>query len=157
MWRVNRFILLFSLIGLSVFPLAAQVLEQSEEAFSQAQAGNKPVLLVFAGSDWCAPCMRFEKQVLQTGAFQTYMQQSLVVLRADFPQRKKISHALRQQNDALAAEYNPTGEFPYLVLLRADRSVVTVVPYHDEPVQIFMAHLNALIDHERASDLQTSN
>ncbi|HCQ12673.1 thioredoxin family protein, partial [Flavobacterium sp.] len=34
-----------------------------EEAKIEAAKENKQILLVFSGSDWCAPCMKLEKNI----------------------------------------------------------------------------------------------
>ena len=34
-----------------------------EEAKKQAAADNKNILLVFSGSDWCAPCIKLDRNV----------------------------------------------------------------------------------------------
>ncbi|HEY9044854.1 MAG TPA: thioredoxin family protein [Ohtaekwangia sp.] len=120
------------LIGVSAVTATAQVQQQADEAFRIASEMKRPVLLVFAGSDWCAPCIRFEKKILQEKAFQDFASENLVILEADFPQRKKLADEIKQQNERLADRYNPSGQFPYLVLLRVDRSVLSPLHYTNE-------------------------
>ena len=40
-----------------------------EEAKTQAMNENKNILLVFSGSDWCAPCIKLDKTVWQSEEF----------------------------------------------------------------------------------------
>lgn len=113
-----------------------QIEHNAEEAFRIASETDKPVLLVFAGSDWCAPCIRFEKQVLSENSFLEFAKENLVILKADFPQRKKLPLSEQEQNDTLAEQYNPKGVFPRLLLLRVDKSVLSVLSYTNQtPVE----------------------
>lgn len=131
-------ILLIIFFPLSSASLPAQIHDDPVEAFAEAQASDKVVLLVFAGSDWCAPCIRFERNVLSHESFLSYAADKLVILRADFPQRDKFSEDLRAKYDALAEQYNPKGLFPHLVLIRPDRSMLGTLTYSDEDVDDFV-------------------
>jgi len=109
-----------------------QIERDAEVAFRVANETQKTILLVFTGSDWCAPCMRFEKQVLSEYGFLEFARENLVILKADFPQRKKLSPEEEVQNDKLAEQYNPKGIFPRLVLLREDKSVLSLLHYNNQ-------------------------
>jgi thioredoxin-related protein len=119
----------------------AQVFETQEEAFSSASNTNKKILLIFSGSDWCAPCVQFDKTILSTNTFKDFATTNLIVLKADFPQRKKLSKETQAQNDALAERYNPSGQFPELVLLRSDKSVVTKLVYNNQSPDQFISEI----------------
>lgn len=151
-------ITLLFLIGLlGSVRVNAQIVEDANAAFKMAEANNRYILLVFAGSDWCAPCMRLEKKVLSQKSFQNFAAQKLLVLEADFPQRKKISPAMQKQNEALAERYNPQGIFPYLLLLRPDGSVITHILYRDETPAEFIETVSRYIDHEQVQGVQATN
>ena len=108
---------------------------------SPADTTLRPVLLVFAGSDWCQPCIRFEKKVLSDSAFLSFAQTSLNVVKADFPQRKKLLPAQRRENELLAERYNPEGKFPHVVLIRPDGTVLAVLPSDAENGAAFVAQI----------------
>ena len=74
-------------------------------------------LLIFSGSDWCLPCIRFERAVLQDSTFIAFSEEYLIIEKADFPQHKKLSKEQIQHNEALAEKYNPQGYFPHVLLL----------------------------------------
>lgn len=74
-------------------------------------------LLIFSGSDWCLPCIRFERKVLQDTAFIAFGDKYLLIEKADFPQHKKLSKEQVRHNEALAERYNPQGYFPHILLL----------------------------------------
>lgn len=88
-------------------------------AFERAGKENKAVLMDFTGSDWCGWCIRLDKEVLSTVAFDTYAKKNLVLLKLDFPRGLKQSDAEKQQNQALSAKYRISG-FPTIVVARAD-------------------------------------
>lgn len=75
---------------LSIF-LIAQVawLGNFNEAQQQAKQTHKMILVNFSGSDWCGPCIRLRKEILETTEFDSYAQDHLVLVRADFPRQKK--------------------------------------------------------------------
>ncbi|MBS1510833.1 MAG: thioredoxin family protein [Bacteroidetes bacterium] len=90
-----------------------------DEARVQAKKENKAILLNFSGSDWCIPCIKMHSEVFSDPAFEKYAADNLVLVNADFPRNKKNQLNKEQQkiNDALADKFNPTGAFPFTVLL----------------------------------------
>ena len=129
-------------------PLFAQIHDDPAVVFNEAAKSGKHVLLIFSGSDWCAPCATFHGEVLSTGTFLEYAASHLILLRADFPQRNGLARGMRDQYEALAEQYNPQGEFPRIVLLRPDRSLLATLPYKYQPVDEFIAMLDAALNHE---------
>lgn len=90
-----------------------------EEAKKIAKENDKNIILVFSGSDWCAPCIKLEIEILETKEFQEYAKEHYVLLKADFPRKKKnaLPEALENQNKKLAETYNKRGNFPLVVIL----------------------------------------
>ncbi|MEN7546658.1 FAD:protein FMN transferase [Rapidithrix thailandica] len=130
---------------LSTQALLGQVFHSADTAFLQASEKNQAVLLVFSGSDWCAPCIRFDKTILQNEAFQHFSQSTLTILKADFPQRKKLSKHIREQNDQLAETYNPQGYFPHILLLNSNRTVIQTLSFQNQTPREFIEQLQALL------------
>ncbi len=97
-----------------------------EEATKQAKDENKVILLNFAGSDWCAPCIKLTREVFDQSEFLDYAKENLVLVRADFPRLKKnqLSKEQVKHNEALADKYNPQGKFPLTLLVNAEGVVV---------------------------------
>ena len=89
------------------------------EAKSLATENNKTIVLVFQGSDWCGPCIKLDKEIWHTDEFKTYAKDHFVMLKADFPKRKKNALSKEQQdhNNKLAESYNKNGYFPLVVVL----------------------------------------
>ena len=139
-------ILLYIFLLLSAVNAPCQAYEKADDAFAKSKEQRLPVLLIFSGSDWCNPCIRFQNTVLNDHAFKDFAEKSLVILIADFPQRKKISAELVKQNEELAEQYNPAGIFPRLVLLRPDRSLISAVDYSNQTAQVFIRDLTKLLE-----------
>jgi thiol-disulfide isomerase/thioredoxin len=140
-----RTILLSCFLMISIISWG-QIQTDAEEAFKISSETHKPVLLVFAGSDWCAPCMRFEKTILKESTFQHFASDNLVILKADFPQREKLPMSVQEQNEKLAERYNPKGIFPAFLLLRDDRTVLSSsLQFHNQSSTEFITEIKSLL------------
>lgn len=116
----------------------AQTTTNQAEAIRWAKEKDKAILLVFSGSDWCQPCIRFDKNVLQEKAFQNYVEDALIVLKCDFPQRSQLSKETLQQNEALAERFNSKGEFPKLLLLDNTFEPIATLTYKSQATTQFI-------------------
>lgn len=89
-----------------------------KHAQTEAKQNHKHILISFSGSDWCGPCIRTHKEILDKEAFGDYADKNLVLVRADFPRLKKNQLPAEQmkKNNDLAVKYNPEGDFPLTVL-----------------------------------------
>ena len=85
----------------------------------EALKDNKNILLVFSGSDWCAPCIKLDNTVWKSEAFKTEADKNWVIYKADFPKKKanQLSPELTESNNKLAEKYNKDGSFPLVILL----------------------------------------
>jgi len=99
-----------------------------DKAKQIAKSEHKLILLNFSGSDWCIPCMKLRTDIFDSDAFMKYAKDNLVLLNADFPRKKKdeLSNEQQKENDALAAKYNPEGEFPFTILLDSNGNKLKV-------------------------------
>jgi len=95
-------------------------------AQKQALQEHKLILINFSGSDWCGPCIRLRKEILESSTFESYASDHLVLVRADFPRQKKdqLSKEQVKLNEALADKYNPDGKFPYTLLVDENGKVL---------------------------------
>lgn len=109
------------------FSAQAQLWEDSfENALVKADTEDKPIVLVFSGSDWCGPCIRFKKKILESEEFVGFASDNYVLYNADFPKKKKNSLPSEKldSNKGLAEKYNPKGYFPLVVVLDKNESVL---------------------------------
>ncbi|WP_246229605.1 thioredoxin family protein [Mucilaginibacter humi] len=70
---------------------AATWLGNFKTASDEAVKSHKLILVNFSGSDWCGPCIRLRKEILESSNFTNYASTHLLLVRADFPGRRKIS------------------------------------------------------------------
>ena len=112
-----------------------------------AAAESKPIILVFQGSDWCAPCIKLDRQIWSTEIFKKYAKENYVMLQADFPKRKKnaLSETLTISNAKLAETYNKNGIFPFVVVLDANGTVLGETSYKKTTPENYIKELNSFI------------
>ena len=82
--------------------------------------------MIFAGSDWCGPCIKLDNVVWKSEAFKLESEKSWVIYKADFPKKKanQLSAELTESNNKLAEKYNKSGSFPLVVLLDKTGKVI---------------------------------
>lgn len=102
-----------------------------EEAKSKATKESKNIILVFSGSDWCAPCIKLEKTIWQSDVFAKESAENWVLLKADFPKKKNnlLSEDQTLHNAKLAEKYNPEGSFPKVVILNSQGKILGILGY----------------------------
>lgn len=117
-----------------------------EKATSKAEKEQKNIIMVFAGSDWCAPCIKLEKNILESDGFKKYASQHWVLLKLDFPKRKQNQLSKEQQayNDTLAEKYNKKGYFPLVLVLNKKGDILGETSYKDISPQSYVDELIAL-------------
>lgn len=136
---MKRFLLALTFVlSLLTSAQSQEWLTDMDEARQKATELERPILLVFQGSDWCVPCMKLQHEIWDSEAFKTYAADSLVLLKADFPRKKanKLSDEQRSKNDKLAEQYNLEGTFPLVVILDARGKVLGTTGYkHISPAE----------------------
>ncbi|CAH8282080.1 thioredoxin-related protein [Mariniflexile fucanivorans] len=125
---------------MSLFVSAQDWSTNFEDAKQLASKDNENIVLVFQGSDWCAPCMKLDKEIWSTKEYQNLAKNHFVMLKADFPRKKanKLSEELELQNKKLAETYNNQGYFPYVVVLDKTGKVLGSLGYEKtSPTQYY--------------------
>jgi thioredoxin-related protein len=117
------------------------------KAKEMAAADDKPIILVFQGSDWCAPCMKLDREIWSTDSFKEYAEQNYVMLKADFPKRKAnaLSEEQTKANEALAEQYNQNGIFPLVVVMDSTGKVLGETGYKKVTPELYIKTLNEFI------------
>lgn len=117
------------------------------EALTVATTQNKPLIVVFSGSDWCPPCIRLDKKVLKSEEFISFSNENYILYRADFPKKKanKLSDELAADNAKLAEQYNPKGHFPMLVVLNNEEEVLGRASYKRQKPSQYISLINTFV------------
>lgn len=114
------------------------------DALKKASNEEKPVLLIFAGSDWCAPCIKLDKEIFQTEEFGKE-QAKWVLYKADFLKKSKLTATVKKENGQLADQYNPEGYFPLVVVLNSKGKVLGKLGYSKDTPSDYIKKLRAFI------------
>lgn len=119
----------------------------SSEAKVYADANKVPILLVFAGSDWCKPCKILKADILNSTVFQSYYSTKFALLYLDFPiqAKNKLPDSLKKQNELLAEKYNKTGIFPNLVMINTKGEVLGTLVFKNQTPQVFIDQCEQLL------------
>jgi len=117
-----------------------------EEAKLEATKENKKILLVFSGSDWCAPCIKLEKNVWKSEVFKKEALEKYVLIKADFPKKKanQLSAELTENNNKLAEKYNKEGNFPLVVMLDKNGKVQGMTGFKNISAEEYVKLLTSL-------------
>ena len=113
-------------------------------AQKQAKQEHKKIILVFQGSDWCAPCMKLDKEIWNSEVFQKYAKDHFVMLQADFPRKKKnkLAKEQKKKNGRLFEQYNKQGIFPFVVVLDSNKKVLKTAGYKKMTPAKYIEYLN---------------
>ncbi len=117
------YLIIFAFSGL----LHAQQWQNSfDDTLTKAADEDKPIVLVFSGSDWCAPCIRLKRHIFDSEEFKSYAAEHYVMYDADFPRKKKnqLPQEKLNVNKSLAEKYNPKGYFPLVVVMDKNQNVL---------------------------------
>lgn len=133
----------FTILSISVF--SQNWITNFNDAKQIALEKNQNIVLVFQGSDWCAPCIKLDKEIWSTEEFKALSKDHFVMLKADFPRKKanKLSEELTEQNAKLAETYNNEGFFPLVVILNKKGDVLGKVGYEKMSPSTYFKKLTA--------------
>ncbi|MEL7588044.1 MAG: thioredoxin family protein [Prolixibacteraceae bacterium] len=114
-----------------------------EAAKAIAAKENREIIMVFQGSDWCAPCIKLDQEIWSSDEFKTYAKDHFVMLKVDFPRKKANALAPEQQkkNNKLAESYNKKGFFPFVVVLDAQGNKRGETGYKKMAPNEYITHL----------------
>ena len=143
---MKKLIIISLLISTTFISANAQEwLTDMNEAKKIAIDENHNIVLVFQGSDWCAPCMKLEKEVWSTEEFQSYSKDHFVMIKADFPKRKsnRLDDLQQEKNNKLAEKYNKQGYFPLVVVLDKNGKVLGKSGYNKMNASEYIKLLNS--------------
>ena len=114
-----------------------------DKALAQARTEKKMVLLDFTGSDWCGWCIKLDKEVFAKPEFKSYAKDNLVLVEVDFPQGKRQTKKLKEQNEKLKQEHGIKG-YPTIIVLNSEGKKVGQLGYMEGGPKAFNAKLDEL-------------
>lgn len=138
-------VLIFMFITFSGF--SQNWLTDFENAKEIASKEGKPIILVFQGSDWCAPCIKLDHEIWSSETFKNYAQNHYVMFQADFPRRKKnaLPKEQAEANGKLFETYNKNGIFPFVAILNNEGKLLGETSYKKTTPEKYIKEINAFI------------
>lgn len=118
-----------------------------DEAKKEAAEQNKNILLVFSGSDWCAPCIKLDNVVWKSEVFKMEAEKKWVIYKADFPKKKanQLTPELTESNKKLAEKYNRNGSFPLVILLDKTGKVIGMTGFKNISATDYIQFIHSLV------------
>ena len=98
----------------------------------RAKAENKLLILEFTGSDWCAPCILFDRRVRSQPEFQAYAASNLVWVEIDSPEKTKLPPQTEATNRLLKAQFE-IDPLPAFIALDHDGKEIWRLPAKGDP------------------------
>jgi thioredoxin-related protein len=138
---------LLAIYLITIFSASVSWLGDFNTAKTEAAQTHKLILINFSGSDWCGPCIRLRKEILESNTFENYASDHLVLVRADFPRQKKNQLPKEQVklNETLADQYNPDGKFPFTLLVDEHGKVLRIWDgFPNETPDQFVSDINSV-------------
>lgn len=102
-----------------------------ESAWAQAAMKNKPVLLLFTGSDWSPRSIALDTSVFDQSQFVEIAKKHFVVYHADYPQRTELSEMLKASHIRLLEIWN-VHSFPTLIATTQTRHEIDRVIFKNQ-------------------------
>jgi len=131
-----------------------------DEAVKKSSEEHKLIFMSFSGSDWCKPCIKLTKEVLESDNFKNFAKENFILLRLDFPRdQKTISREQVKHNEKLADKYNKDGAFPLILILDSKENVIAKTGYRPGGSKKYIEHLKSLLTetHKSGSWPTTAN
>jgi thioredoxin-related protein len=117
-----------------------------DEAKKIALEQDKNIIIVFSGSDWCAPCIKLDKNIWQSEAFKNEAAKDWVLVKANFPRKKanELSKEQTEHNRKLAEKYNMEGSFPLVVILDKNGKLLGKMGFKNVSPEDYIKMIHAL-------------
>jgi thioredoxin-related protein len=141
-----RIFFLILIVSISNIVLSQNWQTDFEQAKKIATDQDKNIIIVFSGSDWCAPCIKLDKNIWQSEAFKNEAEKNWVLVKANFPRKKanELSNEQTEHNRKLAEKYNIEGSFPLVVVLDNNGKVLGKMGFKNVAPEEYINMIHAL-------------
>jgi len=106
---------LFLLTGTLLYGQVTK-LDNWETAREKAKAENKDILIILTGAEWCKPCVRMEKNVIEQSDFVDFANERLVIFEINLPRHQDLNSRVVKDYNDFKARYQ-TNSLPSLILV----------------------------------------
>lgn len=109
-----------------------------------AAKSEKPMAVLFTGSDWCPWCVRLADEILLKRDFREAASNDFVFVYLDYPSDESLqTPARRAANRALLDKYGVRG-FPTILVMNAKGEVLGKTGYRRTSAKEYAEHLRSL-------------
>lgn len=111
-----RFFILLFLFYSNIY--YSQVVKNNDWNVTQekAQKSGKKILIILTGSDWCKPCIKMKKNVIETIEFENYAEANVEIFEINLPRNQDVNSKVFKDYHYFKNKFN-TNELPTIVLL----------------------------------------
>ena len=85
-----------------------------------ARQTNRPVFVLFTGSDWCGWCIKLRNDVLTRPDFKKLAAEELILMFVDSPDGFALPPRVKQAHEMLAQTLGAGGGVPHAILVSPD-------------------------------------
>ncbi len=124
---------------------AGEWITDYDRAAAAAAELGRPMLLDFTGSDWCGWCIKLDDEVFSKPEFTAYAKESLVLVKLDFPRKKKLPEAEKKRNAELSDLYGVRG-YPTIILVDAEGNELGRTGYRQGGAEAYVGHLQKMLE-----------
>ncbi|MBO4619491.1 MAG: thioredoxin family protein [Victivallales bacterium] len=89
-------------------------------AMAAARQTNRPVFVLFTGSDWCGWCIKLRNDVLTRPDFKKLAAEELILMFVDSPDGFALPPRVKQAHEMLAQTLGAGGGVPHAILVSPD-------------------------------------
>jgi len=126
-------------------PVHSAWMTSLDDAKRAAASSKRPILVDFAGSDWCAWCKRLDEEVFKQQEFLDWAAKKVVLCVLDFPRDpKKVTEQQRAKNQEAAELYSVRG-YPTVLLLESDGTLIGRTGYRQGGARAYIQHLDEVL------------
>lgn len=107
------FFLFFAFQG---FAQEVEMVTDWDTAKELANKEDKNVLIILTGSEWCRPCKKMERNVIQAPEFKEHVKENLVIFLVDLPGGGLVMNSTVYQNYMKFKKEYQASALPSLIL-----------------------------------------
>ena len=112
---MKYFVLLFVLTS-NIF--YSQIVKNTDWIVTQekAQKSGKNILIILTGSEWCKPCIKMKKNVIETIEFEKFANENVEIFEINLPRNQDLNSKVVKDYNYFKNKYQ-TNALPTLILL----------------------------------------
>jgi len=124
-------------------PARSEEFSSYEAALTAAVAQERPLLLLFTGSDWSKQSIAFEREILNHSVYQKWAASKVLSMTIDLP-RVGITNDERQERRTLAAKFSVEA-YPMAVFVDKDGNKMGSLTHDPDGPNSWIKRANALL------------